>query len=40
MAVMGFLDGLPFDYDLAKSHILSSLEISSLQDIVCRILHT
>ena len=32
MAIMGSLAGLLFDYDLAKSQIMSSPEISSLQD--------
>ena len=38
MAVIGFLLALPSDYDIAKSQILSSLEISSLKDTSNRIL--
>ena len=40
MAVMGFLAALPFENDLAKAQILSSPEISSLQETFSRILHT
>ena len=38
MVVMGFLTGLPSEYDSAKSQILSSLEISSFQDTFSKIL--
>ena len=40
MAVMGFLAALPSEYDSAKSQILSSPEISSLQETFSRILRT
>ena len=40
VVVIGFLASLPFDYDLAKSQILSSTEILFLQDIFSRIHHT
>ena len=40
MAVMGFLAALPSEYDSAKAQILSSLEISSLQETFSRILCT
>ena len=39
MAVMGFLVAFPSEYDLAKTRILSSPEISSLQNTFSRILH-
>ena len=39
MAVMGFLAAFPFEYDSAKAHILSNLEISSLKETFSRILH-
>ena len=38
MAVMGFLAALPSEYDSAKAKILSSLEISSLQETFSRML--
>ena len=38
MAVMGFLATLPSEYDLAKAQILSSPEISSIQETFSRIL--
>ena len=38
MIVMGFLAALPSEYDSAKVQILSSLEISSLQETFSRIL--
>ena len=38
MAVMSFLVSLPSEFDTTKSHILSSLEISSLQETFSRIL--
>ena len=40
MVVMGFLAALPFEYDSAKAQILSSPEISSLQETFSRILRT
>ena len=40
MAVMGFLAALPSEYDSAKAQILSSPEISSLQETFSRILRT
>ena len=40
MIVMGFLSALPFEYDSAKAQILSSPEISSLQETFSRILRT
>ncbi|KAK6118704.1 hypothetical protein DH2020_047561 [Rehmannia glutinosa] len=40
MAVMSFLAGLPSEFENAKSQILSSPEISSLQDVFSRILRT
>ncbi|KAK6131239.1 hypothetical protein DH2020_035020 [Rehmannia glutinosa] len=38
MAVMSFLTGLPSEFETAKSQILSSPEISSLQEVFSRIL--
>ena len=38
MTVMGFLAALLFEYDSAKAQILSSSEISSLQETFSRIL--
>ena len=38
MTVMGFLTVIPSEYDSAKAKILSSLEISSLQETFSRIL--
>ena len=40
MAVMGFLTALPFEYDFVKTHIMFSLEISSFQETLSRILRT
>ena len=40
MAVMRFLAALPFEYDSAKAQILSSPEISSLQETFSKILRT
>ena len=40
MTVMGFLAALPLEYDSVKAQILSSLEISSFQEIFNRILRT
>ena len=40
MAVIGFLIALPFEYDSSKAQILSSPEISSLQETFSRILRT
>ncbi|XP_073158713.1 uncharacterized protein [Henckelia pumila] len=40
MAVMSFLVGLPHEFETAKSQILSSSEISSLQDTFSRVLRT
>ena len=40
MIVMGFLFALPFEYDSGKAQILSSPEISSLQETFSRILRT
>ena len=40
MTVMGFLAALPSEYDSAKAQILSSPEISSLQETFSRILRT
>ena len=39
MAVMSFLADLPPKFKTAKSHILSSSEILSLQDIFTKVLH-
>ena len=40
MTFMGFLVALPSEYDLAKTQILSSHDISSLQETFSRILRT
>ena len=40
MTVMGFLAALPSEYNSAKAQILSSPEISSLQETFSRILRT
>ena len=40
MTVMGFLANLPSEYDSAKAQILSSPEISFLQETFSRILRT
>ena len=40
MVVMSFLAGLPTEFETAKSQILSSSEISSLQDVFARVLRT
>ena len=40
MEVMSFLAGLPSEYDTTKSHILSSPEISSLQETFSRLFRT
>ena len=40
MALIGFLTALPSEYDSAKAQILSSSEISSLQETFSRILRT
>ena len=40
MVVMSFLASLPLEFDTAKSHILLSPEISSLQETFSRLLHT
>ena len=40
MAVMGFLSSLPSEFDTTKSQILSSFEISSLQETFNRLLRT
>ncbi|XP_074562865.1 uncharacterized protein LOC141819467 [Curcuma longa] len=40
MAIMSFLTGLSLDFESAKSQILSGSEVSSLQDVFSRILHT
>ena len=40
MAVMGFLAALPSEYDSVKAQILSSVEVSSLQETFSRILRT
>ena len=40
MAVMSFLVGLPSEFETAKSQILSSSEIGSLQEVFSRILRT
>ena len=40
MAIMSFLATLPSEFDTSKSQILSSLEISSLQDNFSRLLRT
>ena len=40
MAVMRFLAALPFEYDTVKAQILSSPEISSLQETFSKILRT
>jgi hypothetical protein len=40
MVVMSFLVGLPSEFETAKSQILSSSEISSLQDAFSRVLRT
>ena len=40
MAVMSFLASLPSEFDTPKSHILSSPEISLLQETFNRLLHT
>ena len=40
MTIMGFLAAPPSEYDSAKARILSSPEISSLQETFSRILRT
>ena len=40
MAVMSFLAGLPSEFETAKSQVLASPEISSLQDVFSRVLRT
>ncbi|XP_027768541.1 uncharacterized protein LOC114074765 [Solanum pennellii] len=40
MAIMIFLAGLLSEFETAKSHILSSSEISSLKDVLSRVLRT
>ena len=40
MVVMSFLIGLPSEFETAKSQILSSSEIGSLQEVFSRILRT
>ena len=40
LVIMSFLAGLPFEFETAKSQILSGSEISSLQDIFSRVLCT
>ena len=40
MEVMSFLVGLPLEFDTTKSHILSSPEISSLQETFSRLFRT
>ncbi|KAL6340451.1 hypothetical protein AAG906_006115 [Vitis piasezkii] len=40
MAVMSFLAGIPSEFETAKSQILSSSEIGSLQEVFSRILRT
>ena len=40
MAVMSFLAGLPSEFEIAKSQILSNSEIGSLQEVFSRILCT
>jgi len=39
MAVMSFLVGIPSEFETTKSQILSTSEISSLQDVFSRVLH-
>ena len=38
MAIMSFLAGLPSEFETTKNQIMSSLEISSLQDVYSRVL--
>ncbi|KAK4726866.1 hypothetical protein R3W88_031783 [Solanum pinnatisectum] len=38
IAIMSFLAGLPYEFETAKSHILSSFEINSLKDVFSRVL--
>ncbi|KAH0685468.1 hypothetical protein KY290_016738 [Solanum tuberosum] len=40
MAIMSFLTGLPFEFETAKSQILSSSENTSLNDVFSRVLRT
>ena len=40
MVVMSFLSGLPSEFETAKSHILSSSDIGSLQEVFSRVLRT
>ena len=40
MAAMGFLAGLPSDYETAKSQVLSSAEVALLKDTFSRVLRT
>ena len=40
MAIMSFLAGLPSEFESAKSQVLASSEITSLQDIFTRVLRT
>ena len=40
IVIMSFLASLPIEFEIAKSQILSSSEISSLQDVFTRVLHT
>jgi len=38
MVVMSFLTGIPSEFEIAKSQILSTSKISSLQDVFSRVL--
>ncbi|KAL6319128.1 hypothetical protein AAG906_011207 [Vitis piasezkii] len=40
MAVMSFLSGLPYEFETAKSQILSGSDIGSLQEVFSRVLRT
>ena len=40
LVIMSFLAGLPFEFETAKSQILSGSEISSLQDVFSRVFRT
>ena len=40
MAIISFLAGIPSEFETAKNQILFNPEISSLQDVYNRVLHT
>ena len=40
MVVMSFLSSLPYEFEIAKSRILSGSDIGSLQEVFNRVLRT